>query len=243
MRSKQNQKNLPVTARSLETLIRLSSANAKARLSSSVDDEDVETAIELMNFVLFHEIGNTSVGPSNGVDSRGNLMGEEQNGRRARGVATSLVGDERSKRARHEHDSVGEAADEENLQESDTSSSTLPPKLANVDRIQFLGIISNFVTRFSDEGDECPIVDLLVHLQSNEQDMYARLYSPSFTELVVILSEFEIENQVCFTFRICLCRTILSFNNTKTLSDLDLMQNSFLFHFNIFIGDDIQQGS
>jgi DNA replication licensing factor MCM3 len=55
MRAKQSQKNLPITARSLETIIRLSSASAKARLSTSVEEQDVEVAIELMNFVLFHE--------------------------------------------------------------------------------------------------------------------------------------------------------------------------------------------
>ena len=57
MRSKQSQRNLPVTARTLETIIRLSSANAKARLSHSVDDCDVEVAVELINFVVFHEAG------------------------------------------------------------------------------------------------------------------------------------------------------------------------------------------
>ena len=55
MRAKQSQKNLPITARSLETIIRLSSASAKARLSTSVEEQDVEVAVELMNFVLFHE--------------------------------------------------------------------------------------------------------------------------------------------------------------------------------------------
>ena len=57
MRAKQSQKNLPVTARSLETIIRLSSAAAKTRLSPSVEEQDVEVATDLMNFVLFHEIG------------------------------------------------------------------------------------------------------------------------------------------------------------------------------------------
>ena len=57
MRSKQSQRNLPVTARTLETIIRLSSANAKARLSLSVDNCDVEVAVELINFVVFHEAG------------------------------------------------------------------------------------------------------------------------------------------------------------------------------------------
>lgn len=57
MRAKQTIKNLPVTARSLETVIRLSSAHAKVRLSHTVDEEDVDLAMELMNFVMFHEVG------------------------------------------------------------------------------------------------------------------------------------------------------------------------------------------
>jgi DNA replicative helicase MCM subunit Mcm2 (Cdc46/Mcm family) len=63
MRARQSRKNLPVTARTLETIIRLSTAAAKARLSSSVDDCDVEVAMELMNFVLFHEIGSDAETP------------------------------------------------------------------------------------------------------------------------------------------------------------------------------------
>lgn len=57
MRAHQSHKNLHITARTLETLIRLSSAAAKSRLSDTVDSEDVDVAVELMNFVLFHEIG------------------------------------------------------------------------------------------------------------------------------------------------------------------------------------------
>ena len=60
MRSKQTSRTLPVTARSLETIIRLANANAKCRLSQSVDEVDVEAALELMNFVLYHEVGATT---------------------------------------------------------------------------------------------------------------------------------------------------------------------------------------
>jgi DNA replication licensing factor MCM3 len=57
MRAKTTQKNLPITARTLETIIRLSSASAKTRLSASVDQQDVEMAMQLMNYVLFHDVG------------------------------------------------------------------------------------------------------------------------------------------------------------------------------------------
>lgn len=55
MRAKQSVRTLPVTARTLETLIRLSTAHAKVRLSGSVDEEDVTVAVSLVNFMLYNE--------------------------------------------------------------------------------------------------------------------------------------------------------------------------------------------
>eukprot|EP00903_Cladosiphon_okamuranus_P019662 g18075.t1 len=56
LRSKQGtNRSLPVTARSLETLIRLASAHAKARLSHKVEEADAAKAMSLMSFALYHE--------------------------------------------------------------------------------------------------------------------------------------------------------------------------------------------
>ncbi|KAI9482429.1 MCM DNA helicase complex subunit [Coemansia sp. RSA 990] len=49
------QTTTPVTARTLETLIRLATAHAKLRLSSTVDAEDAEVAKSLLRFALFKE--------------------------------------------------------------------------------------------------------------------------------------------------------------------------------------------
>lgn len=46
----------PLTARTLETLIRLSTAHAKARLSSTVDEKDAHAAEEILRFALFKEV-------------------------------------------------------------------------------------------------------------------------------------------------------------------------------------------
>lgn len=52
-----NQRNTaPITARTLETLIRLASAHAKVRLSKSVEVKDAKVAEEMLRYALFKEI-------------------------------------------------------------------------------------------------------------------------------------------------------------------------------------------
>lgn len=46
----------PLTARTLETLIRLATAHAKARLSPKVEEEDAQQAELIMRFALFKEV-------------------------------------------------------------------------------------------------------------------------------------------------------------------------------------------
>lgn len=49
-------KTAPVTARTLETLIRLSAAHAKARLSTTIEDKDAKAAAEVLRFAMFQEV-------------------------------------------------------------------------------------------------------------------------------------------------------------------------------------------
>ncbi|EQC34213.1 minichromosome maintenance protein 3 [Saprolegnia diclina VS20] len=63
LRSQQTARTLPVTARTLETLIRLASAHAKARLSKQIELDDAKRAMALMNYALYNEASHESVLP------------------------------------------------------------------------------------------------------------------------------------------------------------------------------------
>eukprot|EP00584_Thalassiosira_punctigera_P002028 CAMPEP_0172528234 /NCGR_PEP_ID=MMETSP1067-20121228/2685_1 /TAXON_ID=265564 ORGANISM="Thalassiosira punctigera, Strain Tpunct2005C2" /NCGR_SAMPLE_ID=MMETSP1067 /ASSEMBLY_ACC=CAM_ASM_000444 /LENGTH=815 /DNA_ID=CAMNT_0013312113 /DNA_START=186 /DNA_END=2633 /DNA_ORIENTATION=+ len=79
MRSRQDERTLPVTARSLETIIRLASAHAKARLSNVVEaDPDVAAAMDILGFALYHENNKVVENPNDPASALGQKRHREE---------------------------------------------------------------------------------------------------------------------------------------------------------------------
>lgn len=55
LRTAEGSRTLPITARLLETLIRLSTAHAKSRLGATVEKEDCDVALRILKFALYND--------------------------------------------------------------------------------------------------------------------------------------------------------------------------------------------
>jgi len=121
----------PVTPRALETLIRLSTAHAKSRLSKVVEEQDAELAIQLVQFAYFKKVlekpgkkkaGNESDDGEEEVEERAD---DTPSKRRRKVTEEEESSTPTSKRARVEKSSP-EKSQEEVVSTSTSSTTTIP---------------------------------------------------------------------------------------------------------------------
>ena len=217
MRARQTRKNLPVTARTLETMIRLSSAAAKSRLSNSVDEHDVDVAMELLNFVMFHEIGrddNLDGGTFADVNNE-NIASSALNRRRPGATATTATAASSSSSSAEVETqpqfsasapsvtgaATGTAAmgEQEELSEEDLDDSQDLLYAGDVDSVdetspRFLAVRSMLDVLFTEEGrDAVPVTEVLQRLNSTTSSSSRRF---NRREVVAALTKLEQQNKV-----------------------------------------------
>lgn len=191
MRSRQSKKNLPVTARSLETLIRLASAAAKVRLSNTVEEADVDAALELVNYVMFHEVGTPDAATTQGASS---LLGKTP-------AATSTTSDGDGKRARvkdAEDGNTSESAGEDDVDAIDSFSglaSQAPVVEVDPDG-PLVGAVAAAIAHLYEEtgNDSIGLSQLIETLRNSiKESLKAQVRTPL---IIATLKHLENENKV-----------------------------------------------
>jgi DNA replication licensing factor MCM3 len=116
----------PITARTLETLIRLSTAHAKARLSKRVEQKDADIAEQILRFALFKEVvqddrrkrRRTARDPD-AMSTDGESSDDNDNGDEPETTQSRRTGGPSTRRSQPTNTTVTPAAEEDDDEEED----------------------------------------------------------------------------------------------------------------------------
>ena len=195
MRAKSSANNLPITARTLETIIRVATAHAKARIADTVDAGDVDAAVEIINFCLFHEIGDDVVNNGGGGRRVLNARSSSGNGGSSRGsvdmgLDSQLSPDRPNKRAKvvdstiNDENRSSNINQPENVLEQNQAQSSVDLRPLVIEAIQSLGAENpdegirkdSLLQRLGRYGESVAAVDTVLEELANEAKIYIEDY-------------------------------------------------------------------
>jgi DNA replication licensing factor MCM3 len=189
-------RTIPVTARALETIIRLSTAHAKVRLSSEVRIVDVESALSIMTFALNN---NAEAVPKGSEQNVGDKRGLEPESAESAEFGDSASGADG--RAEGENSASMEGSDRPAKKAKVDGQGSDTPVVDEKERISFVKKQLMRLERMMDDDDDddddarISVSTLLEELNNN---LIADSPKFNMTELDTILKTLENENKIMY---------------------------------------------
>ncbi|KAM3578556.1 MCM DNA helicase complex subunit [Umbelopsis sp. WA50703] len=199
-------KTTPVTARTLETLIRLSTAHAKARLSQKVEEKDAKAASDILRFAMFKEVIDKNeqakrrrLMASDSDDEEGSDDGSEEEAYVSRPSRSRNGGSQNSRRTSQQPSSAAYDDSQTSLsgmQYLDVSSSSAPMD-EDVDMgadtsntSSRLQVFRQRISRLRSENyffeDKCEIAALFAGINQGMTEPFTQQETESFLEAMAI---------------------------------------------------------